>query len=128
MEAIVEFFIFIYFITLNCFIFDIFSEKSEIFEWICVSIMIFTVSLLALVNISRSIYQLVQKLKRFRKSPKVLSMNELNLNTTDPSPKLDNTAFQANLFFHDHTGASCFYDSLSLRRDKKKITQAISEI
>lgn len=113
--------IFAYFIILNVYIFDTFSSAYEIIEWVCIGFMICSVSILALVNTSRSIYQLIQKCNRCLRSVKVYNQVEINNQELDQSSTV-NTTQQFNISLESSNfGFPKFYNSLSLK--DKRFTQ-----
>jgi hypothetical protein len=90
-QSCVEISILLYFLLLNFFIFDKFREVYDVIEWICIAIMISTVSILALVNTSRSLYKLSKKLRRCLKPDQAVSPDEIKIEDTDQSSKVIQT-------------------------------------
>lgn len=118
-QTAVESMILVYFIILNGFIQDISNEAHEALEWVCVGIMVGSISILALVNTSRSLYQLIQKCKRRLESRQVYDEVEGDKRNTEQVSNLEITQTQVNTSFEINTSSiPSFYDSLSLRENR----------
>jgi hypothetical protein len=100
-----------YFILFNVYIFENFSESYEIIEWICVGIMLSSISIQALVSTSRSIYQMFEKLRRCRRSDKVQIDYDVNPDDTEYPSNLDNSVTQINFTQPN------FYESIAKMRE-----------
>jgi hypothetical protein len=115
-QSVVEGMIFAYFIMLNAFILDISHEPHNTFEWLCVGIMLGSISILALVNTSRSLYQLIKKCKRRSESRKVYDEVEVDNRITEQVSNLEIIPTEFNISIeHNVSSIPSFYDSLSLR-------------
>jgi hypothetical protein len=97
------------------------SEVHDIIEWVSISLMIGSASIQAIINTTRSFYQLIQKFKRLKKSSKVMNedQNIKNINNSDQKSELNNSSNEVNTSFEFSNRAfHSFYNSLH-RKDKR---------
>jgi hypothetical protein len=111
-----------YFILLNAFTSDTFSEAYDVIEWICIGTMLTSILILVLLNTSRSVYQLAIKIRRWRKSAQVYDQSESDLHDTQQLPKLNQTTTQSNYQLENSDISNRefpkFYDALSRKQGK----------